>query len=160
MPAAQEETMSSPVACVTGATGFVANELIKQLLERGYRIRATCRCPCDSPKVAAVRQLGAVELIQVPDILKPSKELDSAVHGAKYLFHLASPFRFDGDPVKDIVEPAVEGTKTVLEAASRSQPPVSRVVVTSSVCGECRRLAASSPTAAPVDFRCLQKALS
>jgi nucleoside-diphosphate-sugar epimerase len=72
----------------------------------------------------------------VEDIIKPSKALDKAVHGVKYLFHVASPFRFDGDPVKDIVEPAVEGTKTVLEAASRSDPPVSRVVVTSSVCGE------------------------
>lgn len=43
-----------------------------------------------------------------------------------------------GDPVKDIVQPAVQGTRTVLEAAARHKGAgLRRVVVTSSVCGGC-----------------------
>jgi nucleoside-diphosphate-sugar epimerase len=31
--------------CVTGGTGFIASHVIKLLLERGYRVRATVRDP-------------------------------------------------------------------------------------------------------------------
>lgn len=42
-----------------------------------------------------------------------------------------------GDPKLDIVQPAVEGTKTVLQAAAKQKANgLQRVVVTSSVCGE------------------------
>jgi len=45
--------------------------------------------------------------------------------------------RFDGDPNLDIVQPAIRGTRTVLEAAAKQkQHGLKRVVVTSSVCGE------------------------
>ena len=33
--------MASRVACVTGATGFLASELVAQLLARGYTVQAT-----------------------------------------------------------------------------------------------------------------------
>jgi hypothetical protein len=47
------------------------------------------------------------------------------------------PCRFDGDPNLDIVQPAIRGTRTVLEAAAKQkQHGLKRVVVTSSVCGE------------------------
>ena len=32
-----------PIACVTGGTGFLASELVAQLLLRGYHVRATVR---------------------------------------------------------------------------------------------------------------------
>jgi hypothetical protein len=42
-----------------------------------------------------------------------------------------------GDPNLDIVQPAVEGTKTVLQAAAKQKANgLQRIVVTSSVCGE------------------------
>jgi nucleoside-diphosphate-sugar epimerase len=47
---------------------------------------------------------------------------------------------FSGDPKLDIVQPAVEGTKTVLQAAAKHKASgLQRVVVTSSVCGEARQ---------------------
>lgn len=70
---------------VTGATGFVASELIPRLIERGHRVRAFVRQPrnlagCDWP--------GSVEVV-VGDVLKPAS-LDPAmqgVHTAYYLIH-------------------------------------------------------------------------
>eukprot|EP00878_Enallax_costatus_P022230 GHUV01023574.1.p1 GENE.GHUV01023574.1~~GHUV01023574.1.p1 ORF type:complete len:154 (+),score=30.10 GHUV01023574.1:333-794(+) len=128
-----------PSACVTGATGYVASELIRQLLSRGYSIKATVRCAPDSQRVQFLRDLtgsSSLELVQVPDLQQHSEALDAAIAGAQYLFHVASPFRFDGDPNNDIVQPAVQGTRTVLEAAAKHKPGLQRVVVTSSVCGE------------------------
>ncbi|KIZ01217.1 hypothetical protein MNEG_6742 [Monoraphidium neglectum] len=131
--------MSAKTATVTGATGFVAAELIKQLLARGYAVKATCRCEPDSARLAPLRSAadgapGTLELVQVETILSRSPALDSAIAGSRYVFHVASPFRFDGDPQKDVIEPAIEGTRAVLEAAAAASPRPARVVVTSSVC--------------------------
>jgi nucleoside-diphosphate-sugar epimerase len=77
-----------------------------------------------------------LDLVQVPDLQQGSEALDTALAGSQYVFHVASPFRFDGDPDLDIVQPAVRGTKAVLEAAAKQKPGLKRVVVTSSVCGK------------------------
>ena len=34
-----------PLVCVTGAGGFIASLLVKELLQRGYRVRGTARNP-------------------------------------------------------------------------------------------------------------------
>lgn len=41
--ALQQEQESRPVACVTGATGYIATQLVHDLLERGYDVRGTVR---------------------------------------------------------------------------------------------------------------------
>lgn len=94
--------MGNPTACVTGATGYVASELIRQLLSRGYAVKATVRCAPESPRLQYLRNLaaksdGSLELVQVPDLEKPSDALEKALQGASYVFHVASPFRFDGE---------------------------------------------------------------
>lgn len=60
----------APIAAVTGATGFVAQELIRQLLERGYAVKATARCSGDDPRLGALQRLadggpGSLEIVQV-----------------------------------------------------------------------------------------------
>eukprot|EP00879_Flechtneria_rotunda_P011466 GHRR01011979.1.p1 GENE.GHRR01011979.1~~GHRR01011979.1.p1 ORF type:complete len:332 (+),score=113.60 GHRR01011979.1:492-1487(+) len=126
-------------ACVTGATGYVASELIRQLLSRGYAVKATVRCQPDNLRLQYLRDLadsysGSLQLVQVQNLLEASEALDTALAGSEYVFHVASPFRFDGDPNLDIVQPAVRGTQTLLEAAAKHKPSVKRVIVTSSVC--------------------------
>lgn len=47
-------------ALVTGASGYIATELVKQLLEKGYHVIATHRAESeDDPKVSHLRLLAA-----------------------------------------------------------------------------------------------------
>lgn len=126
---------SSPVL-VTGATGYVAGWLIKALLEAGVTVHATVRDPGDTAKSAHLTALaeaspGTIRLFRAQ--LLEDGSFDEAMSGCGVVFHTASPFTSDfSDAQRDLVDPAVEGTRTVLESADRTDT-VRRVVLTSSV---------------------------
>lgn len=53
--------------------------------------------------------------------------------GADYVFHTASPFIRDvTDPKKQLIEPAVGGTKNVLSSVAKNTDSIKRVILTSS----------------------------
>ena len=69
------------------------------------------------------------------DLLKDGS-FDEIVKGADYVFHMASPFLSAWeDTQKELVEPALHGTTTVLESVAKSKDTVRRVVLTSSLAG-------------------------
>ncbi|KAK9841363.1 hypothetical protein WJX74_004546 [Apatococcus lobatus] len=124
-------------AVVTGASGYVATELVKQLLEKGYDVRATVRSVSAKEKVRHLELLGQALpgnlVLCEGDLLKPGS-FDEAVKGADYVFHTASPFVAGKpeDPEEFFVKPAVEGTKNVLSSVLKHKDTVKRVVITSS----------------------------
>ncbi len=60
--------------------------------------------------------------------------MSQACAGADYVFHCAPPFFIEAsDPATQLLAPAVEGTRNVLEACARAGPRLKRVVLTSSV---------------------------
>lgn len=126
-----------PLAVVTGATGFVAGELIKQLLERGYAVRGTVRDPSATDRLKALAGLsdslaGSLEFVHA-DLVEEGS-FDEAVQGATYVFHVASPCVLTSDdPEREIIRPAVQGTENVLRAVAKASPRPRRVVLTSSV---------------------------
>lgn len=129
-----EINTSRPVL-VTGATGYVAGWLIKELLDAGVTVHATVRDPNDATKVKhlndlAVGSKGRIVYFKA-DLLEEGA-FSEAMKGCSVVFHTASPFtsRFK-DPQKDLIDPAVLGTKNVLDEATRCAS-VTRVVVTSS----------------------------
>ncbi|CAO2189013.1 unnamed protein product [Urochloa humidicola] len=117
--------------CVTGASGFIASWLVKLLLEKGYTVRGTVRNPDDAAKNAHLSLLdGAAErLTLVRADLLDMESLAAAFRGCEGVFHTASPIT--DDPEK-IIEPAVNGTKNVINAAA-DVGSVRRVVFTSSI---------------------------
>ena len=127
---------SAPVL-VTGGNGYIASWLVKYLLEDGIDVHATVRDPSNDTKVGHLKQIakdapGSLTLFEA-DLLHDGA-FDEAMAGCELVFHTASPFVLAGikDPQKDLVDPAVQGTRTVLESANRVSS-VKRVVLTSSV---------------------------
>ncbi|TGN20196.1 SDR family oxidoreductase [Leptospira idonii] len=122
---------------VTGGAGYIASWIIKFLLEDGFNVRATVRNKSEEKKIAHLTQLsqkhpGKLELYEA-DLMKQGSFLN-AIRDCELILHTASPFFIDGikNAQKELIEPAVNGTKNVLEAVNES-PSVKRVVLTSSV---------------------------
>ncbi|KAL8056307.1 hypothetical protein ABFX02_04G111000 [Erythranthe guttata] len=117
------------LVCVTGAGGFIASWLVKQLLEKGYTVRGTVRNPED-PKNSHLRELDGAEerLILCKADLNDYESLRAAINGCDGVFHTASPVT---DDPEQMVEPAVNGAQNVIRAAAEAK--VRRVVLTSSI---------------------------
>jgi len=128
---------SMSIALVTGGTGFIAIYVVKLLLDRGISVRTTVRRLDDRTKCQPLWALqaefpGKLEIFQA-DLLKDGS-FNQAMQGCHVVYHVASPFLVPSqikDGIKDCVEPALKGTRTVLESADRIQS-VRRVVLTSS----------------------------
>jgi len=138
-------------ACVTGAAGFIGLELTKQLLERGWTVRATVRSFEDKQRCQPLHNLaaalpGKLELFQC-DLLTPG-DFDEALLGAHFLFHCASPFLIDvPEPQRQLVDPAISGARHALQAAAKQKAsggPLRRVVLTSSFAA-CKGRVAAPP---------------
>ena len=121
---------------VTGASGFIAGHCVRELLEHGYMVRGTVRSLKDPEKTAHLRALaarvgGTLDLVEAD--LGSDAGWKDAVAGCAYVQHVASPFPAAAPKDEmDLIRPAVDGTKRVLNACAESGT-VKRVVLTSSV---------------------------
>ena len=119
---------------VTGASGFIAQQLILDLLAAGHDVRGTVR---DLARGEALKRTlahhsdhaDAVELVEAD--LEADAGWDAAVDGVDVIHHVASPFPLGTpkDPM-ELIRPAREGALRVLGAAKAAG--VERVILTSS----------------------------
>jgi len=151
---------SKGTVLVTGATGFIAGHVILQLLHAGYTVRGSVRAlpqpqqpqtPGSPAPLHVDRTISAsaalADMVQtfegrlqlvVADLTKPGS-FDAAVDGCDAVLHVASPVNINPRDPDDVIRPAIEGTRNVLNAALRearrrgatSEAPY-RVIVTSS----------------------------
>ncbi len=122
---------------VTGGAGYIASWIVKYLLEDGLSVRASVRDRNDATKVGHLMMLadkheGRLELFEAD--LNTNGSFDTAMRDCELVIHTASPFFISGfkDAKRELVDPAVNGTRSVLEGANRT-PSVKRIVLTSSV---------------------------
>ena len=119
--------------CVTGASGFIAAHIIRELLERGYSVRGTVRkSPDNYPFLLDLP--GAKERLElVKADLLAAGAYDRVIEGCEYVMHTASPYKINvKNPQIDLVDPAVTGTENVLESCLKSGS-VKRLIFTSSI---------------------------
>ncbi|KXH46884.1 NAD dependent epimerase/dehydratase [Colletotrichum nymphaeae SA-01] len=118
---------------VTGATGFIGAHVVDVLLSRGLRVRGATRSLAkgnamikDRPEYA-----GKLEFVQIEDFEKLGVFLE-AIKDVDAVVHVASPFTYDTkDNEKELIIPAINGVRSILEAAV-TNPKITRVVITSS----------------------------
>ena len=128
-------TFQIPVT-VTGATGYVASHVIHELLQRGATVHGTVRNLSDEKKAAHLGRMGeelpgTLKLFQA-DLLQEGS-FKEAIAGCEVVIHTASPFVLGKpkDPQATLVDPALKGTRNVLEIVNATDS-VKRVVLTSS----------------------------
>uniref|UniRef100_A0A0D9Y6X0 NAD-dependent epimerase/dehydratase domain-containing protein n=1 Tax=Oryza glumipatula TaxID=40148 RepID=A0A0D9Y6X0_9ORYZ len=120
-------TGGEQMVCVTGAGGFIGSWLVKELLHRGYAVRAAVRDP-EGRKNAHLHALERAKRrlsLQRADVLD-CNSLRAAFNLCDGVFHVASPV--SDDP--ELLPTAIEGTKNVINAAA--DMGIKRVVFTSS----------------------------
>ncbi len=120
---------------VTGANGYVASWLVKDLLDEGHTVHAAVRNPDNDEKIAHLKEVAAKSKGEIKffksDLLQPGS-YKQAMEGCELVYHTASPFTNDfKDPQKELIDPAVKGTANVLNSVNEVAS-VKRVVVTSS----------------------------
>lgn len=122
---------------VTGASGFIAKHIVRQLLSEGHHVVGTLRSPtreaevraavrpsADGPDAATRLRFAALDLLR-------DEGWAEAMDGCGAVVHCASPYPF-AEPRREaeVIAPAVDGTLRVLRAVKAAG--LRRVVLTSS----------------------------
>ena len=114
---------------VTGASGFIAKHILRELLEKGYEVRASIRSDKRKAEIQALFPDAGIEFAYL-DLTKDDGWAE-AMMGCDVLMHTASPFPMSEpkDP-QDLIRPAVDGTLRAMNAAKVAG--IKRVILTSS----------------------------
>lgn len=94
---------------VTGASGHLGANLVRELLARGQRVRAVVRGPS--------RALDGLDVERVPCDVRDAGALREALRGAEVVYHLAAVISIDGDPDGAVHAVNVGGARNVARAA-------------------------------------------
>ena len=119
---------------VTGASGFIAEHCIIELLKNGYSVKGSLRTMSREQEVrdAVKTETDDAKLEFCRLDLLDDDGWEEAMRDCDYLMHVASPFVIE-DPKdeNELIKPAKEGTLRALNAAKKAG--IKRVVLTSSV---------------------------
>jgi dihydroflavonol-4-reductase len=112
-------------AFVTGATGFIGGNLVRQLLADEYEVRALVRADSD------LRNLTGLPVERVAGSLEEIQSLTEQMAGCDVVFHVAAHYSLWARDRDSIYRINVAGTKNLLHAARAAG--VRRFIHTSSV---------------------------
>ncbi len=101
-------------AFVTGGTGFVGANLVRLLLERGFRARCLARRGSERKNLKGL----SVEIVE-GDLLDKAS-LDVGCAGAKYVFHCAADYRIWVQDPSAMYAANVQGTVNTISAAAKA----------------------------------------
>lgn len=119
---------------VTGGNGFLGMRIVLQLLQKGYRVRATVRSLKNKDKLIdmlnanGVTDLDQLSLMEAQ--LTSNENWAEAMRGCRYVLSVASPVFFNKPKhEEEAIRPAVDGILRILRFAKKEG--VQRVVMTS-----------------------------
>jgi len=122
---------------VTGAAGYLASWIVKQLIEQGHIVHGTVRNLEDENKIkhliAFVNETPKQLKLFKSDLLQEGS-FDEAMQNCDIVIHTASPYFLEKpqDIQSELINPAVQGTQNILNSVNKNHS-VKRVVLTSSV---------------------------
>lgn len=110
---------------VTGASGFIGANLVRELRARGHEITALVRRPATAATLQGLR-INVVE----GDVTDHAR-VTEALRDCEWCFHVAANYRLWLRDYAPMYATNVEGTRTVMECAARAG--CSRIIYTSTV---------------------------
>ena len=119
------EPVRRPKLTIIGISGYIGAHVCLAFLKHDqFKIRGTVRDTKSLSKVLPLREaygenFDKLELVEA-NLLDP-ESISAAIEGSTYVVHVASPVPLYSvkNVNRDIIEPAVEGTKAVLEACKK-----------------------------------------
>lgn len=117
--------MSADRVFVTGGTGFVGSAVVRASIARGFAVRVLVR------RGSATGNLAGLDCEIAEGDMMDGASLSSAMHGVRFVFHVAADYRLWAPDPSEIIRHNVEGTRAVMKLALQAR--VERVVYTSSV---------------------------
>ncbi len=99
---------------VTGANGFTASYVCRQLLEKGYQVKGLVR------KNADMKLISGLPLELHYADLALDQDFTSVMQGVDVVYHIAAAYRTENVPKKYFWDVNVEGTRKLLIAAKKS----------------------------------------
>ncbi len=110
---------------VTGANGHLGANIVRSLLRHGYEVLPFVR------KSSDLRGIAALDLDYSYGDIRDGRSLLVAAQGCDVIVHTAAVYRYWAKDPEAIMQPAIEGTRNVLQAAN--QAAVKRLIYTSTV---------------------------
>ncbi|KAI5966444.1 GRP2 [Candida pseudojiufengensis] len=131
---------SQKIVFVSGATGFIAQHIVKQLIEKGYKTIGSVRSTEKGEDLKSLLQEAGLQFdlfsYEIVKDITAKGAFDQALKSNPDItdfLHTASPFFFDvKDVEKELLKPAIEGTVNALNAIYTYGKNVERVAITSS----------------------------
>lgn len=134
---------SGNLVLITGASGHVGSRTLLHLLQAGYNVRAAVRSEqqiaviTTRPQIKSMSPGTQLAFTIVPNITIPGA-YEHAVKDVTHIIHMASPLASGSNMLapdrheQHYIQPAVQGTLNLLEAADTAGT-VRRIVITSSI---------------------------
>lgn len=121
---------------VTGATGFIAQHIIDQLLKEDYKVIGSVRTSQKGDTLVKLYNNPNFSYEIIEDLTNSEDDFDNALKAhpeIEVVLHTASPVNHvEGDNEKNFLYPAINGSKNALNAVNKYGLNVKRFVYTSS----------------------------
>lgn len=128
--------MPSQTVFITGATGFIAQYIIDELLKQEYKVIGSVRSIAKGDNLVKLFQNDKFSYVVIKDLIESKQDFDKVLKenpDIEIVLHTASPVtKTEGNVEETYLKPAINGTENVLNSILEFGTNVKRFVYTSS----------------------------